>query len=60
MPLWKYHLLHHNKDIMHIEKEKKKINNIIGSGLNLDDKTMDELKALFDLEDIIIRFFFFF
>ena len=43
----------HNLDVMHIEKNV--IDNIIGTLLNLDGKTKDNLKARQDLKDMDIR-----
>ena len=53
LPHWEDHVLRHNLDIMHIEKNV--IDNIIGTLLNLDGKTMDNLKARQDLKDMGIR-----
>ena len=50
---WEHHMLHHNLDVMHIEKNV--VDNIIGTLLNLDRKTKDNLKARQDLKDIDIR-----
>ena len=46
-------MLRHNLDVMHIEKNV--VDNIIGTLLNLDRKTKDNLKARQDLKDIDIR-----
>ena len=43
-------MLHHNLDIMHIEKNV--VNNIIGTLLNMGGKTNDNLKAHQDLKDV--------
>ena len=40
---WEDHVLRHNLDVMHIEKNV--VDNIIGTLLNLDGKTNDNLKA---------------
>ena len=40
---WEDHVLHHNLDMMRIEKNV--VDNIIGTMLNLDGKTKDNLKA---------------
>ena len=40
---WEHHMLRHNLDVMHIEKNV--VDNIIGTLLNLDRKTKDNLKA---------------
>ena len=46
-------MLRHNLDVMYIEKNV--VDNIIGTLLNLDGKTKDNLKARQDLKDIDIR-----
>ena len=46
-------MLRHNLDVMHIEKNV--VNNMIGTLLNLDGKTNDNLKACQDLKDMGIR-----
>ena len=46
-------MLRHNLDVMHIEKNI--VDNIIGTLLNLNGKTNDNLKALQDLKDMGIR-----
>ena len=46
-------MLHHNLDVMHIEKNE--VDNIINTLLNLDGKTKDNLKARQDLKDIGLR-----
>ena len=53
LPYWKDHVLRHNLDVMHIKKNV--VNNIIGTLLNLDGKTKDNLKAHQDLKDMGIR-----
>ena len=50
---WEDHVLRHNFDVMHIEKNV--VDNIIGTLLNLDGKIKDNLKACQDLKDIGIR-----
>ena len=50
LPYWEHHVLRHNLDVMHIEKNVA--DNIIGTLLNLDCKTKDNLKARQDLKDI--------
>ena len=49
---WEDQVLHHNLDVMHIEKNV--VDNIIGTLLNLDGKTKDNLKAHQDLKDMSI------
>ena len=46
-------MLCHNLDVIHIEKNV--VDNIIGTLLNLDGKTKDNLKARQDLKDMGIR-----
>ena len=46
-------MLRHNLDMMHIEKNV--VDNIIGTLLNLDGKTKDNLKAHQDLNDMGIK-----
>ena len=46
-------MLHQNLNVMHIEKNV--VDNIIGTLLNLDGKTKDNLKARQDLKDMGIR-----
>ena len=53
LPYWEDHVLRHNFELMHIEKNV--VDNIIGTLLNLDGKIKDNLKACQDLKDIGIR-----
>ena len=53
LPSWEDHVLRHNLDMMHIEKNV--VDNIIGTLLNLDGKTKDNLRAHQDLKDMGIR-----
>ena len=53
LPYWEDHVLRHNLDVMHIEKNV--VDNIIGTLLNLDGKTEDNLKVHQDLKDKGIR-----
>ena len=46
-------MLHYNLDMMHIEKNV--VDNIIGTLLNLDGKTNNNLKTRQDLKDMGIR-----
>ena len=50
---WEDHVLRHNLDVMHIEKNL--VDNIIDTLLNLDGKTKDNLKARQDLKDMGLR-----
>ena len=43
LPYWEDHVLRHNLEVMHIEKNV--VDNIIGTLLNLNGKTKDNLKA---------------
>ena len=53
LPYWEDHVLRHNLEVMHIEKNV--VDNIIGTLLNLDGKTKNNLKARQDLKDMGIR-----
>ncbi|KAH7842091.1 hypothetical protein Vadar_001397 [Vaccinium darrowii] len=53
LPYWEHLLLHHNLDLMHIKNNV--FNNVLGTVLNLDGKTKDNLKARRDLEVLSIR-----
>ena len=53
LPYWMNHMLRHNLDVMHIEKNV--VDNVIGIVLNMDGKTKDNLKARLDLEEMGIR-----
>ncbi|PKA45796.1 hypothetical protein AXF42_Ash018347 [Apostasia shenzhenica] len=53
LPYWKFNLLRHNLDVMHIEKNV--CDNFITTFLNIDGKTKDNLKARLDLQDMGIR-----
>ena len=53
LPYWQYNLIHHNLDIMHIEKNV--CDNVIGTLLNVDRKSKDNMKARLDLVDMGIR-----
>ena len=53
LPYLEDHVLHHNLEVMHIEKNV--VDNIIDTLLNLDVKTNDNLKARQDLKDMGIR-----
>ena len=48
LPYWKTLVLRHNLDVMHIEKNV--FDNILGTLLNLDGKTKDNLNARLDLQ----------
>ncbi|XP_020111543.1 uncharacterized protein LOC109726394 isoform X2 [Ananas comosus] len=53
LPYWKYNLLRHNLDVMHIEKNVGE--NVFGTVLNEDGKSKDNMKARLDLVDMDIR-----
>ncbi|XP_075645873.1 uncharacterized protein LOC142617065 [Castanea sativa] len=53
LPYWENHMLRHNLDVMHIEKNV--VDNVIGTVLNMDGKTNDNLKVHLDLEEMGIR-----
>ncbi|XP_057748109.1 uncharacterized protein LOC130967309 [Arachis stenosperma] len=53
LPYWKYNLLRHNLDVMHIEKNV--CDNILYTILNDSDKSKDHLKARKDLQLMGIR-----
>ncbi|XP_017621922.1 uncharacterized protein LOC108466061 [Gossypium arboreum] len=50
LPYWRYNLLRHNLDVMHIEKNV--CDNVIGTLLNLSLSGKDNIKARKDLQDI--------
>ena len=50
---WKYNLLRHNFDMMHIEKNM--MDNIIGTLLDIQGKMKDNLEACEDLKEIDLR-----
>ncbi|XP_024009926.1 uncharacterized protein LOC112085133 [Eutrema salsugineum] len=52
-PYWKDHLLRHNLDVMHIEKNF--FDNIMNTILNVQGKTKDNLKSRLDLPSICSR-----
>ena len=52
LPYWKDNILRHNIDIIHIEKNV--CENIIGTILNVDGKSKDNLKSRLDLVDLEI------
>ncbi|XP_074323659.1 uncharacterized protein LOC141660567 [Apium graveolens] len=53
LPYWPTLLLRHNLDVMHIEKNV--CDNIIGTLLDIEGKSKDNLKARKDLHDLKIR-----
>lgn len=53
LPYWEHNVLRHNLDVMHIEKNV--CDNLIGTILNLDGKSKDNMKAHLDLKEMDIR-----
>ncbi|KAG8491052.1 hypothetical protein CXB51_014206 [Gossypium anomalum] len=53
LPYWEHNILRHNLDVMHIEKNV--CENIIGTILNVDGKSKDNLQSRLDLVDMRIR-----
>ena len=53
LPYWEHHLLRHNLDVMHIEKNV--CENIVGTVLNVDGKSKDNLQSRLDLVQMGIR-----
>nr|VDD29212.1 unnamed protein product [Brassica oleracea] len=53
LPYWKTHLLRHNLDVMHIEKNF--FDNLMNTILNIQGKMKDNLKSRLDLVDICDR-----
>ncbi|XP_043694159.1 uncharacterized protein LOC122644850 [Telopea speciosissima] len=53
LPYWKNNVVHHNLDVMHIEKNV--CDSIIGTLLGMKDKTKDHVNPLLDLKDMKIR-----
>ncbi|WMV45750.1 hypothetical protein MTR67_039135 [Solanum verrucosum] len=53
LPYWKNNLIRHNLDVMHIEKNV--CDNIIGTLLDIEGKTKDNLNARHDLKEMCIR-----
>ncbi|CAH9103451.1 unnamed protein product [Cuscuta europaea] len=53
LPYWSSLLLRHNLDVMHIEKNV--CENILGTLLNIEGKSKDNLNARLDLEEMNIR-----
>ena len=52
-PYWEFNTLRHNLDVMHIEKNV--CDNLLGTLLNLEGKSKDNLKARKDLQVMKIR-----
>ncbi|CAN6829086.1 unnamed protein product [Brassica oleracea] len=53
LPYWESHLLRHNLDVMHIEKNL--FDNLMNTCLNIQGKMKDNLKSRLDLVDISDR-----
>ena len=52
-PYWKTLILHHNLDVMHIEKNI--CDNIVSTLLSIDGKSKDDMNSLLDLQTMGIR-----
>ena len=53
LPYWSDHLIRHNLDVMHIEKNI--VDKILGTLLNIGGRTKDHLNARLDLQEMGIR-----
>lgn len=53
LPYWSTNLIRHNLDVMHIEKNV--CDNIVGTLLNMEGKSKDNLKSRLDLQRLGIR-----
>ena len=53
LPYWKNNMLRYNLDVMHIEKNV--VDNIIGTLLNIKNKTKDNIKARLDLKELGLK-----
>lgn len=53
LPYWEYSPLPHNFDVMHIEKNV--CDSVIGTLLNIPNKTKDHLKSRLDLQEMGLR-----
>ncbi|XP_052159472.1 uncharacterized protein LOC127776976 [Oryza glaberrima] len=53
LPYWDLNVLHHNLDVMHIEKNV--CDNIYGTLLGVEGKSKDNLQARLDLQEMNIR-----
>ncbi|KAL1213937.1 hypothetical protein V5N11_002512 [Cardamine amara subsp. amara] len=53
LPYWKDHLLRHNLDVMHIEKNF--FDNIMNTVLNVQGRTKDNLKSRLDLPTLCVH-----
>ncbi|KAK9073871.1 hypothetical protein SSX86_006465 [Deinandra increscens subsp. villosa] len=53
LPYWEKNLIRHNLDVMHTEKNV--CDSVIGTLMNLDGKTKDNIKARLDLQEMGIR-----
>ncbi|XVE92524.1 hypothetical protein REPUB_Repub01dG0104600 [Reevesia pubescens] len=53
LPYWKTNLIRHNLDVMHVEKNV--CDNILGTLLNIDGKSKDNLKSRLDLKKLGLR-----
>ena len=53
LPYWRHLLIHHNLDVMNIEKNT--CDNIVGILLDIHDKNKDSLSARLDLVDMKVH-----
>ncbi|CAL1399254.1 unnamed protein product [Linum trigynum] len=53
LPYWEFNLVRHNLDVMHIEKNV--CDNILGTLLDIEGKSKDNLKARMDMKEMGIR-----
>ncbi|XP_055961083.1 uncharacterized protein LOC130015301 [Mercurialis annua] len=53
LPYWKFNLIRHNFDVMHVEKNV--CDNVVNTLLSVDKKSKDGLNARLDLRDMGIR-----
>ena len=53
LPYWRDQLLHHNLDVMHIEKNF--CDNIINTVMDVPGKTKDDVKARLDMAEMCDR-----
>ena len=53
LPYWQTNLIHHNLDVIHIEKNI--LDSIIGTLLDIQGKMKDHVKARLDLQELGIR-----
>ena len=54
LPYWRFNLIRHNLDVMHIEKNV--CDSVIGTLLGIKDKTKDNVNSCLDMKEMDIRF----